>query len=142
MFLSRQIWTRSGKNSNPTDSLFFVLAIPLVIYSPPLASSPERIPLAISIVLRAPYFHAPPARPPPPVQPPSTGAASLRRRCLPRWRCLPPPAVPLLVAWLMLLLALLCSKKLLLLKDGNGSGSDRVESPCTQNRNPKSKPEP
>ena len=27
-------------------------------------------------------------------------------------------------------------------KDGNGSGSDRVESPCTQNRNPKSKPEP
>jgi len=26
-------------------------------------------------------------------------------------------------------------------KDGNGSGSDRVESPCTQNRNPKSKPE-
>ena len=29
----------------------------------------------------------------------------------------------------------------LLVKDGNGSGSDRVESPCTQNRNPKSKPE-
>ena len=28
-----------------------------------------------------------------------------------------------------------------MLKDGNGSGSDRVESPCTQNRNPKSKPE-
>ena len=28
-----------------------------------------------------------------------------------------------------------------LIKDGNGSGSDRVESPCTQNRNPKSKPE-
>ena len=26
-------------------------------------------------------------------------------------------------------------------KDGNGSGSHRVESPCTQNRNPKSKPE-
>jgi hypothetical protein len=26
-------------------------------------------------------------------------------------------------------------------KDGNGAGSDRVESPCTQNRNPKSKPE-
>ena len=26
-------------------------------------------------------------------------------------------------------------------KDGNGSGSDGVESPCTQNRNPKSKPE-
>jgi hypothetical protein len=25
-------------------------------------------------------------------------------------------------------------------KDGNGSGSDRVESPCTQTRNPKSKP--
>ena len=25
-------------------------------------------------------------------------------------------------------------------KDGNGSGSDRMESPCTQNRNPKSKP--
>ena len=28
------------------------------------------------------------------------------------------------------------------LKNGNESGSDRVESPCTQNRNPKSKPEP
>ena len=28
------------------------------------------------------------------------------------------------------------------IKNGNGSGSDRVESPCTQNRNPKSKPEP
>jgi hypothetical protein len=27
-------------------------------------------------------------------------------------------------------------------KDGNGSGSDQVESPCTQNRNPKLKPEP
>jgi hypothetical protein len=27
-------------------------------------------------------------------------------------------------------------------KDGNVSGSDRVESPCTQNRNPKSKPKP
>jgi hypothetical protein len=27
-------------------------------------------------------------------------------------------------------------------KDGNRSGSDRVEFPCTQNRNPKSKPEP
>ena len=27
-------------------------------------------------------------------------------------------------------------------KDGNGSDSDWVESPCTQNRNPKSKPEP
>ena len=26
-------------------------------------------------------------------------------------------------------------------KDGNGSGSDQVESPCTQNRNLKSKPE-
>jgi len=29
----------------------------------------------------------------------------------------------------------------MLSKDGNGSGLDRVESPCTQNRNPKSKPE-
>jgi hypothetical protein len=27
-------------------------------------------------------------------------------------------------------------------KDGNGSGSDRVESPYTQNRNPNLKPEP
>jgi hypothetical protein len=32
--------------------------------------------------------------------------------------------------------------RFLVVKDGNGSGSDRVESPCTENQKPKSKPEP
>ena len=47
-----------------------------MIYSPPLASSPERIPLATSIVPRAP-------------------ASALPVRVLPRRQLFPPPARPL-----------------------------------------------